>query len=303
ALMALINQGGEYIAYRGMSEVLAATKGEGLRIGAFGGMDGGRSRYDTGSHIDLLGQNVLAGIGVGGDTPIGRLSLGAFFDMGTGTYRSHNDFPNANPVDGKGNASYWGGGVLVRLDNSYGLHFEGIGRYGRGRLHFETDDIEYMKTKASFDTDADYYGAIAGLGWSFAIPGTDGKAKMDLGAKALWTQLKPNATTVHGEELHFEDAYSLRLRVGGRLGYAFSDRVTAYAGAYFEREFEGDQKARINGRFVETPSLRGDTGIGEIGLTVRPLPGEIPLFLDIGVQGFTGKRTGLAGNIQIRFEY
>jgi autotransporter passenger strand-loop-strand repeat protein/autotransporter-associated beta strand protein len=303
ALLALINQGGEYIAYRGMSEVLAATKGEGLRIGAFGGMDGGRSRYDTGSDIDLLGQNVLAGIGVGGDSPIGRLSIGAFLDMGTGTYKSRNDFTDAMSVDGKGNTSYWGGGLMVRLDNSYGLHFEGIGRYGRGRLHFETEDIEYRKMTASFDTEADYYGAIAGLGWSFAIPGTDGKAKMDLGAKALWTELKPDTTTVQGNQLHFDDARSFRIRIGGRVGYAFNSRVTGYAGAYVEREFEGDQRARINERYVATPSLRGDTGIGEIGVTVRPMEDDIPLFLDIGVQGFTGTRQGLAGNVQVRLEY
>jgi hypothetical protein len=36
---------------------------------------------------------------------------------------------------------------------------------------------------------------------------------------------------------------------------------------------------------------------------VRPFADSIPLFLDIGVQGFTGTRTGLAGNIQMRYEY
>jgi hypothetical protein len=37
-------------------------------------------------------------------------------------------------------------------------------------------------------------------------------------------------------------------------------------------------------------------------LTVRPFADSIPLFLTIGVQGFTWARTGLAGNIQIRLE-
>jgi hypothetical protein len=36
---------------------------------------------------------------------------------------------------------------------------------------------------------------------------------------------------------------------------------------------------------------------------VRPFADSIPLFLDIGVQGFTGTRFGLAGNVQIRLEY
>ena len=48
--------------------------------------------------------------------------------------------------------------------------------------------------------------------------------------------------------------------------------------------------------------MRGGTGIGELGLTLTPSK-TLPLFLDLGVQGYTGKREGVTGSLQIRFEF
>ena len=49
--------------------------------------------------------------------------------------------------------------------------------------------------------------------------------------------------------------------------------------------------------------MRGSTGIGEIGLTFKPSQSTIPLSLDLGVQGYVGKREGVTGSLQLRFEF
>jgi hypothetical protein len=40
---------------------------------------------------------------------------------------------------------------------------------------------------------------------------------------------------------------------------------------------------------IDAPSLRGDTGIGELGLTLKPSQ-SLPLSFDLGIQGYVGKR-------------
>ncbi len=67
-------------------------------------------------------------------------------------------------------------------------------------------------------------------------------------------------------------------------------------------------RLRSGGRFAYTvneysaPSLRGDTGIGELGLTWAP-SATLPLSVDLGVQGYVGTREGVSGNLQITWEF
>jgi hypothetical protein len=57
-----------------------------------------------------------------------------------------------------------------------------------------------------------------------------------------------------------------------------------------------------NGVDIDAPSLRGDTGIGELGPTLQP-SATLPLFFDLGVQGYVGKREGITGSLQARLEF
>jgi len=51
-----------------------------------------------------------------------------------------------------------------------------------------------------------------------------------------------------------------------------------------------------------TPELTGDTGMGELGLSLKPSK-DLPLSFDLGVQGYVGKREGVTGSLQIRYEF
>jgi hypothetical protein len=169
ASLAFANQGVDFLLNRGFGSALDATAGSGLRKGVFGGVSGGRSRYETGSHIDVSGASFLAGAAFGSDVSSGRLTLGAFFETGRGGYDSHNTFNNAAPVDGKGDTDYTGAGLLARYDLTSGplegLYLDASARAGRTKLDFRTDDIQYNGWKAEFDTASPYYGLHGGVGY------------------------------------------------------------------------------------------------------------------------------------------
>jgi hypothetical protein len=92
----------------------------------------------------------------------------------------------------------------------------------------------------------------------------------------------------------FEAVNSHRLRGGTRLAYAVSEQVSPYVGAAYEYEFDGKAGASVYGLpVVDAPSVKGGTGIAELGLNLKPNP-DSPVPLDLGVQGYTGKREGVS---------
>ena len=73
-------------------------------------------------------------------------------------------------------------------------------------------------------------------------------------------------------------------------------------GAAYEHEFDGRARATSYGYSLDAPSLKGGTGIGELGLTLKPSK-TLPLSFDLGVQGYAGKREGVTGSLQARWEF
>ncbi len=303
ATLAFVNQGADLILNQGMGSALMSTRGPGFQFNAFAAGQGGWSRYNTGSHVDVSGASMLAGIAVGNDAGPGRLTAGLFFEGGWGSYNSYNSFSNFASVKGDGDTNYYGGGILGRYDLKSGalsgLYFDASARMGRASTDFSTGDIRYNGNKADFDSDSMYWGAHAGLGyqWSFTE-----KAMLDVSGKFIWTRQDGDNVNVSGDKVRFDSAESLRTRLGGRFNYAVCDYATPYVGAYWEHEFDGKQRSSVNGVGVGSPSLKGDTGVGELGLTIRPVK-DSGFSMDLGVQGYTGVREGVTGSLQLKFEF
>jgi outer membrane protein W len=88
--------------------------------------------------------------------------------------------------------------------------------------------------------------------------------------------------------------------MGTRYYHQVKEGVSPYVGLAYEYEFNGQARASTNGFNIDVPSLKGGTGIGEIGLSIRPNVSR-PLSLDFGVQGYTGKREGITGRLIARW--
>jgi hypothetical protein len=301
---AFLNQGGDLLAYKGIGAAVAAANAE-IGLSAFALTSGGWSRYNTGSHVDVSGVSLLAGMAVGGETPAGRITGGGFFESGWGNYDSYNSFGGYASVKGSGDTSYVGGGAFARLDlkDTGPGHFYGeiSGRIGSQYTDFSSGSLRAPgdERKADYSIEGAYYGLHTGLGYVWNI---NESASLDLSGKYFWTHQEGGSVRILDDPFTFEDVDSHRVRAGGRFAYAVNQHFTPYIGAAYEYEFSGEAKATTYGRPIEAPDLTGSTGIGEIGVTL--LGGDkAPVSLDVGVQGYTGMRQGVTGSLQLKLEF
>ena len=292
---ALVNQGADMAAGEGMARAVAA----GAAGGSFGAIGGGSVRTNTGSHVDVDGVSLMAGIAGGQQFDAGWLTLGGFVEYGTGSYDTYNAF-SGSAVRGSGDSDYIGAGLLGRMEfaavGAGDPYVEGSARAGRATNDYGAD---FSGRWSAYESASPYYGLHVGAGYVWHL---DERTSLDLSAKYLWTHQEGD--TVHlstGDTVRFEDVDSQRLRIGGRLSYAFNPYVSPYAGAAFEHEFDGKARASTNGIALDAPSLAGNTGILEAGLTLTPSP-DLPLSLDLGLQGYFGKREGIAGSLKLKLE-
>ncbi|MDR1036321.1 MAG: S8 family serine peptidase [Deltaproteobacteria bacterium] len=304
----LISRAADLVAFRAVPEAAeAARESASGRSGprAFAAVSAGRMRHDTGSSVDMSSLTAVAGLALGADTPAGKLTVGAFLEYGSGSYDTYNSFANAAPVHGTGDVSHAGGGFLARMDfagtgpgRSYA---ELSGRAGRVRNKFGAGDLrDHLGRAAGYESSAAYHGFHAGLGH---VRNLTAKTALDVYARYFWTRQEGTSLALStGDPVRFDDADSSRIRLGGRVSVAPDDRATLYLGAAWEREFDGKARAWAGGFPVDAPSLRGGTGVVELGLVLRPSP-SAPLSLELGVQGHAGGRRGIAGGLQIGFEF
>jgi autotransporter-associated beta strand protein len=312
----LLNQGSELVAGRGLAEAVGAVEraraeqdqddpAQRPLLVPFGALSGSRSRYNTGSHVDMSSLSLLAGFALGADLTPGHLAVGPFFEYGNGSYDTYNSFSHAASVHGDGHVYHLGGGLLGRLDfiNTGPGHFyaEASGRAGGVYNKYSSGDLrDNQGRQAAYEASSAYYGLHLGAGYIWEI--TDA-ATLDLSGKYFWTRQKGDSVTLStGEPVEFQVADSKRIRAGARFSYAVNEQVTPYLGAAWEHEFDGRVNASTYGYDIDRPSVRGDTGIGEIGLTLKPSP-NLPLSFDLGLQGYVGKREGVTGSLQVKFEF
>jgi outer membrane autotransporter protein len=292
-----VAQAGDLAARQGVS-ALRRIQGQNAPGGlsGFGALEWGSSRYETGSHVDVKGYHLLAGLGTNGQGSAGGYTLGAFFEGGDGDYDSKNSFANAT-VKGDGDVRYYGAGILGRFDFAGNFYLDGSLRAGR----VENDFSAVINGKQSkYDSASQYASLHTGAGYLWQVSETN---TLDFNAQFLWTrQDGDNVTLSTGHRVRFSAADSERLRLGAKFSTAVSARANFHVGAAWEREFDGKIKATVNGYAIAAPELKGNTGIAEIGFELRPAANH-PLRLDIGFQGYRGQRDGTAGSVKLNYAF
>ena len=308
---ALVNQGGNLLAGRGLAEAMAAAGKEGpaANRGVFGAMSFGRSSYETdakvddaGSKLDMDGLSLLTGLAYGLDSDLGLLTVGSFLEFGRGSYDTRNNFDKAPSVSGEGGVRHWGGGILGRLDfaDTGPGRFYAESSFRGGALHqdYRSGNLPGLE----YESDSNYYGLYLGPGYVTKFE----NFSFDFYGKYFWTRVDGDSATLStGESVNFGGVTSSRLRPGGRLGYDMSESLTPYIGAAYELELAGHSHATIYGEDIDSPTLRGVTGVTgvwELGLNFKPSPAR-PLSLDLGLEGSVGQKEGVAGSLQVKWEF
>jgi hypothetical protein len=292
--LALLTQSGDLVAGRGIAAAARSAQSSGLQ--GFGAIDGGSLRYDTGSSVDVDGFSLLAGLSYGAGLSAGKLTFGAFFEYGQGDFDTSNSFATGK-VKGSGDTEYYGGGLLLRFEQtdtpSGHFYAEGSLRSGKAETEFSSRDLN-----AKFDTEGSYLGVHLGAGYIWKL--TD-RANLDVYAKYLWSRQDGDKVTLRsGDPVEFDDADSQRLRIGARFDWQATDRVSPYVGLAYEHEFDGEAKATTYGHEIDAPELKGSTGIGELGVSVKA--GKYAT-VEVGAQGYTGKRDGVTGSLKLKIEF
>lgn len=305
--MALAMQGADMAAGQGMdaASAAAASLSGGYGVAGFGALGGGKVRYDTGSHVDMESISMLAGLSVAKDLPAGNLMGGAFFEYGNGSYDTRNSFSNTASVKGDGDTDYMGFGFLTRMTfNESGpgnVYLEASARAGKLHNDYNSSDLrDGSGRKADYESSSAYYGIHFGGGYNWNI--TE-QSSLDLHAKYFWTkQDGDNFKLSTGEYIEFDSVNSHRLRVGTRFTQVFNAYISPYGGVAWEHEFDGEANGRTNGYSIDSPDMKGSTGVAELGLSIKPT-GSLPLSLDLGVQGYVGKREGVTGSLQFKLAF
>lgn len=310
----ILAQGADMLHTQGITQLRAgvANMPGSMRpaLASFGVMGGSSMRFNSGSHVDMDSFNMATGLGWNMPFDEGRngnLLLGAFFEAGWGDYDSHNSFSSGS-VKGEGDASYRGGGVLARYDSALvgpGTAYTEVSfRAGRVKTDYESSDFKSAEGgKVDFDSSAAYYGMHAGVGYIWNIAAD---TSLDINTKYLWTRQDSDCVSIQGDRIRFKATDSHRWRSGAKFAHSLKTEsglfFTPYGGAAYEHEFDSKAEATANGKGVDSPDVKGGTGIGELGLAFKP--SEYSGFsVDLGMQGYVGKREGVGGNLQVKFEF
>lgn len=310
--LGVLNLGADLATGEGMRQALGATEPGGTASGTttvapFAAASAGKQRLVTGSHVNVNSISGLAGVAARKNYDTMSVTGGVFFEFGYARNKTFNS-TDSGDVNGKGNAHYYGLGLLSRLNLTdtvlKNMYFEGSVRFGRIFNDWHTNDMvdRISGKRAEFDSSNNYYGIHMGLG--YVLQATD-RLSLDMYGKVLWSHLDGKKTKVADDQYEFADVDSWRSRIGTRADYTLNDKVEFYAGAAWEHEFKGDAKAQIfhsNLSYdVPSPSTRGNSAVLDFGVAFNTLkPG---LTLGFGVTGYLGKREGVSGNLQAKYEF
>ena len=322
ASLGFLNQGADLIANAGIRAARSSVAEGGnnpwqMNLMPFFVIDGSSNRYKTGSHADVDGFNMAVGLATGFELADKHpVTLGAFFEYGRGTYDTSNSFANYASVHGDGDTHYTGGGVLGRIDfagtglglvnkldagQADGLYAEASFRAGHLDTDFDTDDLLGEFGEGSdYDSGADYYGLHGGVGY---VMNFDERNSVDVYGRYFWTKIDSETVDVGRDRLHFDEADSSRLRIGTRYTMIYNQQLKPYVGIAYDHEFDGEVAARAYGLKLDKPSLEGDTGIFEAGISMKPVSTIDALSVDVSGQGFIGRREGGGGGLKIKYQF
>lgn len=255
-------------------------------------MVGGHNlRYNTSSTVDTNGFNGELGF-------VKRIfeerhadTIMPFMEYGTGNYTSYK-----NGSRGDGSQRYIGAGLLVRRDQSNGVHYEGLVRGGHLSGDYSGNAGLYH---ANYDSGANYFAAHAGIGRIYHQDDND----YNLYGKLFYSYLSSDTVQLHSDvgsfDYELEPVTSLWTRLGFRWTKHLDPDVTSfYAGVGWDYEFNGKAKARYQDYTTPEASMKGSSEFLELGWQSKSNKNN-PWGADVRVTGWHGVKQGFTYGVTI----
>ena len=295
AALTMLNLGHDLLTTAGYENAALAVDGEEEgSVNPFITMSANNQKLDTGSHVDLKAWNMNLGFAKKINNNSGKLLIAPVIEYGRGSYDSYLD----NGTHGDGNAHFWGAGLMAKQLNDDGLYYEGSLRAGR----MSTDYQSAVAGGIKYDSDATYYAAHLGMG---KVVQLNDKDTLDYYGKLFYTRQQCDKVTVGtGATYDFDTTTSLRTRLGARYTHQLSEKNAFYAGLAWQHEFDGESNAivatTLGSASAPAPSMKGDTGIMELGWRVN---NSDKFELGLGVNSSVGKQKGVGFNLSLNFSF
>ena len=295
AALTMLNLGHDLLTTAGYENAALSVDGEEEgSVNPFITMSANNQKLDTGSHVDLKAWNMNLGFAKKINNNSGKLIIAPVIEYGRGSYDSYLD----NGTHGDGDAHFWGAGLMAKQLNDDGLYYEGSLRAGR----MSTDYQSAVAGGIKYDSDATYYAAHLGMG---KVVQLNDKDTLDYYGKLFYTRQQGDKVTVGtGATYDFDATTSLRTRLGARYTHQLSEKNAFYAGLAWQHEFDGESNAivatTLGSASAPAPSMKGDTGIMELGWRVN---NSDKFELGLGVNGSIGKQKGVGFNLSLNFSF
>lgn len=290
--IAFLNQGAEFIADEGMRAIVNAARSG--QTATFGAVHGGSSRYETGSSVDVDGVTLATGIA----TKFGNLTAAGFIEAGWASSESH-----VHGTEADGDHDYYGVGAAVRYEFENPFYLDGSVRLGTASTEF---DGRYADASARYDADS-FYGTMH-VGAGYLVPITEA-LKLDLYGRYVLSYLDGDDVGLHtgnGETFSMDSTVTHAFRLGARLNGNFCDNAAWRFGLAYEHVADGDAESDVlvegTRAALDVPTLEGDTGIMELGVTMTP-SATSPWSFDVGLKGYVGDRRGVSGSALVTYAF
>ena len=297
---AFINQGVDFLvannikaakdaASAGKADEATAPKGYHL----WAGIGGSHMHSETGSYVDTNGLNVGVGWAREESLKNGNVVYGPFLSYGNASYDS---YLNDN-THGSGKFRTYGLGLMVRVDRKDGMWYEGS--LQGGRVKSDYDGSIYAGINSSYNVSNTYWAGHFAAGKDIQLKDD---AKITPYLRYFWSH--QGDVTAHlntGEDYDFSEVNSHRTRLGFRYTKQSNAGGEFYTGLALEYEFSGNAHASYQGYETPSPSLKGASGMLELGYRFMPADGNMRY--DLRLMGWQGKRRGLSGDLGVKWMF
>lgn len=299
ATLAMVASGADLLANAGFTNAAQAVQDakdsgdSGRSMVPYAAANYGSMRQESGSHVDVKGSNFNIGFAKEVKNGSGKLLFGPMFEYGRGNYDSYLD----DGTTGSGTAQNYGIGMMARQTNDNGFYYEGSVRYGKVTSDYSSSNV-WAGHDVSYDNSAKYWGAHVGVG---KLQKLGGDNAIDLYGKLFYTNQGSSSVNIDGDTLDFSSVKSKRSRIGFRYIHGTSDVRSVYAGLAWQYEFDGAAHATANGFSTPSPSVKGSSGMLELGVLIAPKAS--PVSFDLGVSGWAGKQKGYSLNANMLWSF
>lgn len=294
---ALLNEAGDFLMKQGLSNAkmaAEANKAEGeSSMAPFAVIGGGKLRYETGSHVDSKSWHGAVGLA----KQVNGLTFGVAIQQGKSNYDAY-----VNKAHSEGTSKSVGGALFAEKKIANGLHFDAAVRAGRvkndysAQVHYSIPDVDTFDVR--FNESSAFYGISFGGGKEFNLKNKD---KVDVYGRYAWTHTgSSEATTNWKDELKFDGINSHRILLGSRYTHAVNERNELYAGLGWQYELGGKVKGSIYGYSAPEPSLKGSSGLLELGWKAAA---EENMTVDLNLSGWTGKQRGVMAGVNMQWKF